>query len=59
MLYLYKQHCSHKWMQSYTLKCPNCDGDLEVEDEIDTFFANIAVIKLYLVGKVMRHIVRR
>lgn len=32
-------------MKIYSLKCTNCDAALEIEDGIDTFFANIVVTK--------------
>lgn len=38
-------------MNTYTLKCPNCDGDLEVEDGLDTFFCKYCGRKIILDGQ--------
>lgn len=38
-------------MKTYALKCPNCDGDLEVEDGLDTFFCKYCGYKIMLEGQ--------
>lgn len=38
-------------MNTYTLKCPNCDGNLEVEDSLDTFFCQYCGYKIIIDGQ--------
>lgn len=38
-------------MELHTLKCPNCDGSLEIEDGIDTFFCKYCGQKIILEGQ--------
>ncbi len=38
-------------MNTYTLKCPNCDGNLEVEDSLDTFFCQYCGCKIIIDGQ--------
>lgn len=38
-------------MELITLKCPNCDGALEIEDGIDTFFCKYCGQKIVLQGQ--------
>lgn len=38
-------------MNTYTLKCQNCDADLEVEDGLDTFFCKYCGRKIILDGQ--------
>lgn len=38
-------------MNTYTLKCPNCGGDLTVEDGLDTFFCKYCGYKILLEGQ--------
>lgn len=42
-------------MELKSLFCPNCGASLEVEDGIDTFFANIVGIKFCLMVRAMQH----
>lgn len=38
-------------IKTYALKCPNCDGSLEVEDGLDTFFCKYCGYKILLHGQ--------
>lgn len=38
-------------MNTHTLKCPNCDGDLEIENGLDTFFCKYCGRKIILDGQ--------
>lgn len=38
-------------MELHALKCPNCDGSLEIEDGIDTFFCKYCGQKIVLEGQ--------
>lgn len=38
-------------MDTYALKCPNCDGDLTVEDGLDTFYCKYCGHKIVLRGQ--------
>lgn len=38
-------------MNLIQMKCPNCHGDLEIEDNLDTFFCRFCGTKLYLDGQ--------
>jgi hypothetical protein len=38
-------------MNLIQMKCPNCHGDLEIEDDLDTFFCKYCGTKLYLDGQ--------
>lgn len=38
-------------MKTYALKCPNCNGDLSVEDGLDTFFCMYCGYKIMLEGQ--------
>ena len=38
-------------MQLFTLKCPNCNGNLEIEDGIDTFYCKYCGYKIILDGQ--------
>lgn len=38
-------------MKINVLKCPNCGGDLEIEDGIDTFFCKYCGEKIFLEGQ--------
>lgn len=38
-------------MKAYVLRCPNCGGDLTVEDGIDTFFCKYCGYKIVLEGQ--------
>lgn len=38
-------------MKKYILKCPNCDGELTVEDGLDTFFCKYCGYKIMLEGQ--------
>lgn len=38
-------------MNTYALKCPNCNGDLTVEDGLDTFFCKYCGYKIVLEGQ--------
>ena len=38
-------------MNTYALKCPNCNGDLTVEDGLDTFYCKYCGYKIMLEGQ--------
>lgn len=38
-------------MKTYSLNCPNCNGNLEVEDGLDTFFCKYCGYKIMLEGQ--------
>lgn len=38
-------------MNTYALKCPNCNGDLTVEDGLDTFYCKYCGYKIVLEGQ--------
>ncbi|MGN1087010.1 MAG: hypothetical protein ACI4Q5_08235, partial [Porcipelethomonas sp.] len=38
-------------MNIYSLKCPNCNADLEIEDGLDTFFCKYCGSKIVLEGQ--------
>ena len=35
-------------MKTFALKCPNCNGDLTIEDGLDTFFCMYCGYKIML-----------
>ena len=38
-------------MEVHQLKCPNCNANLEIEDDLDTFFCKYCGSKLVVTGR--------